>query len=789
MVCNKVVEVGYKIIEIMFKNAHLILKTSIYLICACQLIQLIFDYTKYDMTNEYRAEDHIEDISFTFCIDQDNLIELQTQLRVDNEDIDIRKALYITERYYSGKYCYSFTNNDNNTYNFIIEAKRYIIKYFYLYFKNYPIYTKLIAHLDKVPSHFGKIFSMNPKKQDVTLYNVQSEYSMRRLLPWPFEHDCYEYSSSSSKFKSREYCYLEEMRKLELKYCKVNNYWTLNTEYEKNITQCIIKPNFILLNKLCKINCLDISTDYTFAKNDMKISQDPTTNYSLLIAYNDIYKRRLYLEYLPKFTKMQLFSTLGGLLGMWLGLSINNLVFKLSEITGKIYLKLKIKILKLIITKIYPCLTFIIILSLIFNLIQLVMEFLSGHTITKFTITNEVYWPDIVINKYFKSYEEFELGFDDLVQNYSNIKQKVYENYPHLGTLDVKDPEFIRDFKGVFLKEIMLEYGYEYFCKHIFPELDGLSCTIIDINENYFDCKNIFKKAIQMNELGFYLNYEFNKKLLYQNINVTNMIKKIIIVHNVEKYFTKTLLIRENNIVKYFFYFNNGTEISIKFQKILLINSLSSLKKKCISMEQNKFYDINDCRIKYINNFVINNLSWNCMPRDMRLFYVDDLKLLGDKFCHPNITFEPYLANLLAQSCPLPCDSEFVTADIDQKPHHDTIKINLIPKFNSKPIFTQTLSMDYNNFIYDLGGTIGMWIGWSALTIPIHIYEKSKKLNFQIICYYFLKIWKIIFIILHYALFKSILFFKYLLNLFQSLINIIKNINLFSCILQNRVNP
>ena len=783
IVCNKVVKVGHKIIEIILKNINSIFETSIYLICACQVIQLVLDYTKFDMNNEYRAKDHIEDISFTFCIDQDNLLNINSDLEVDNEEIDIREALFIKKRYYSGKYCYSYTKNDNYTYKFISETKGYIVKYFYLDYKNHPFNTKLITHLDKIPLHFGKIFNLNPKKQEITLYNMQSEYSIRQLLPWPFEHNCYDYSSPTSKFKSREYCYLDVMSKLELKYCKVNKYWTTNEEFDKNLTQCI-KPDLALLKKLCKINCLDVSTYYTFVKNDVKFTKN-SSYYSLYIVYNDNIKRRFYLEYSPKFTKMQLFSTFGGLLGMWLGVSINNLIVILFEIIFKLYLKLKFEIPRINICKLNICLTFIIILLMIFDIKQLFMEFLSGKTITKFIITNEINWPDITMNKYFSSYGECEFNFDHLVRNYSNINEIVYENYPQFSNIDEKDEYIIKKFQRIFLKEIIHAYGFEHFRKQIFPEIDSLSCTIIDINENFVDCKNIFKIAIQMNEDGFYLNYNFDKRSFYQNINFTS-IKKIMIVHNVEMCFTKTLLIRENNRVKHYFYFNNGTEISIKFQKIILLNRSSN--KRCISMEQNKFYDFYDCRIKFMYNFLVNNLKFNCMPRNLKIFYVDDLKLLV-RFCHPNITLKPYITNLMTESCPIPCENEFLTAEVNQKSHLDKIKINLIPKSNLKPIFRHSLSMDYNNLIYDLGGTIGMWIGWTALTIPIYIYEKFKNLNFQIICYHFLKIWNIMLIILHYLLFKSILFFKYLINLFQNLINIIKNINLFSCILKNRVNP
>ena len=52
---------------------------------------------------------------------------------------------------------------------------------------------------------------------------VSPEYSIRKLLPWPYETDCYDYNNPSSLFESREYCYLDVMRRLELKYCKVNS--------------------------------------------------------------------------------------------------------------------------------------------------------------------------------------------------------------------------------------------------------------------------------------------------------------------------------------------------------------------------------------------------------------------------------------------------------------------------------------------------------------------------------------------------------------------------------------
>ena len=645
----------------------------------------------------------------------------------------------------------------------------------------------LFAHPDNVPSHFGINFFMNSKQQKVTLYNVQSEYSINQLLLSPFKHDCHDYSSPTSKFKSREYCYLDVMSKLELKYCKVNKYWKVKQEYEKNVTQCI-KPDFTLLNKFCKINCLDISIVYTFVKNDVKI-YFPENYFPLTIIYNDNNKRRLYLEYSPKFTRMELLSTLGGLLGMWLGLSIDNVIVILFEITFKLFLKLQIKFINFYRTKIRPIFKFIIVLLLIFNLKQLCNEFLSGHTITKFTIINEIDWPDFNIHKYFNSYinKECEHKFNYLVKNYSNINEIMYKNYPELSN------SYEPAFQTVFLREIILEYGYEYFRKNIFPEIDKITCTIIDLNENFIDCKNIFKIVLQINQVGFYLKFKFQKASLYQNINV-NQIRKIRVIQNVQDCFSKKILIRGNNKNKYLFNFNQGTDISMKFQKVILLNSVTSLNNvKCISMIENKSYNLDDCWMIFTKDFLINILKFDCMPRDMVDFYVDDLKILKNKFCSSNQTLSPYLTKyfheLRHKFCPLTCKTEFVTVDFGRKAHLDKIKINMIPKSNFKPIFTHHLSMDYNNLIYDLGGTIGMWIGWSALTIPIYIYEIFNKSNYQKIRNFIIIIITILFIKLQLFWTKLIFSLKYLINLFLSQIIIIKNILFRRRIFQNKVIP
>ena len=183
-----------------------------------------------------------------------------------------------------------------------------------------------------------------------------------------------------------------------------------------------------------------------------------------------------------------------------------------------------------------------------------------------------------------------------------------------------------------------------------------LSCKIIDKNENSIDCNNIFKLSLKINEWGFYIKQNLVITPLQQKINFSN-IMKIIIMLNVENCFTKTLMIRENEQGKYILIFNNGTEMNIIFQKILLLKSPSSLGDTCLSMQENKSYNNYDCQMKFVNNHFIHHLKLYCILRDPKYeFYVDDLKLLGNKFCERNQTLKQYFTKdnlkLMAKTCP-----------------------------------------------------------------------------------------------------------------------------------------
>ena len=66
-------------------------------------------------------------------------------------------------------------------------------------------------------------------------------------------------------------------------------------------------------------------------------------------------------------------------------------------------------------------------------------------------------------------------------------------------------------------------------------------------------------------------------------------------------------------------------------------------------------------------------------------------------------------------------------------------QINIIPKNNLITEYKNVYRMDFMDWVYNFGGIIGMWFGWSALSIPtalFTIYFYSWKFLFNLNRYF-----------------------------------------------------
>ena len=306
------------------------------------------------------------------------------------------------------------------------------------------------------------------------------------------------------------------------------------------------------------------------------------------------------------------------------------------------------------------------------------------------------------------------------------------------------------------MQEIFYEYGYEYFYRLISRSPSIISCTIIDKMGNLFNCKYDFKTSIYIHFYHFIIFHNLVNLSRFEKIN-GNSLRNIVIEISIEKCSSKTLTMLENNQEKIKISFSRPREIDVKFQKISLKNT--STNTSCIQT-----YERNNCKREYIKKYLMNEMKISCIPREQYRFDVDDMIFYNNTFCKHNnknnvSQLIQYVGKLISENCGNICENEFVSVDFDKRSHRINVKINLIPKSNFKPYFTDSLSMDFNNFIYDIGGTIGIWIGFSAMTFPIYIFKILNNLNFQNISNY----------IKNFIVFTS----KYLISISEILLSII----------------
>lgn len=65
------------------------------------------------------------------------------------------------------------------------------------------------------------------------------------------------------------------------------------------------------------------------------------------------------------------------------------------------------------------------------------------------------------------------------------------------------------------------------------------------------------------------------------------------------------------------------------------------------------------------------------------------------------------------------CVIDLLDFNTYSRPHSDSnsTQINIIAKNNLIVEYKHKYEMDYNDWVYNSGGIIGMWFGWSALSI------------------------------------------------------------------------
>ena len=146
-----------------------------------------------------------------------------------------------------------------------------------------------------------------------------------------------------------------------------------------------------------------------------------------------------------------------------------------------------------------------------------------------------------------------------------------------------------------------LEYGIDYFNKQVFPNFTYIkSCSIVDKYGDSLDCLDDFDTVISNDNNKFEFFHYLTKQTILGKIKSSH-IGKIVLKFDVDDCWVYTIGLLENKKIKYNWKINSGSEIDVKFQRVLLQKSLSSLKEECVHMNKNQTflkYHL-DCEINY----------------------------------------------------------------------------------------------------------------------------------------------------------------------------------------------
>ena len=88
---------------------------------------------------------------------------------------------------------------------------------------------------------------------------------------------------------------------------------------------------------MCETQCLS-DCNYSYYTYETKITQRNDNHYDIIISLFRSGFPDIVIEYMPEMTFISLVCNFGGLLGMWLGLSIMSIMDKIMSITKKYFI-------------------------------------------------------------------------------------------------------------------------------------------------------------------------------------------------------------------------------------------------------------------------------------------------------------------------------------------------------------------------------------------------------------------------------------------------------------------
>jgi hypothetical protein len=597
----------------------------------------------------------------------------------------------------------------------------------------------LLLHHHIIPPH------MHTNMIEVGVYEISivEYFSIKEgLLPYPYETNCYDYQKYSDSYRSREDCIVKYYQRKEFDQFGCNRKWLYyNPENMTGVKICskLFKTNYTLTNdklsldKICPKHC---DNQYIDIRGKGIGSVLKGTEKVLRLISN--IREHISITHLPKMNFIEYFSSIGGLFSMWFGISLFHLILylwakltdfieeftQINNISGiirsklihwnEIYrLKNKFKILIILIFSIFT----------IYQISEVIIGYLEYGTLTRVQMNQKQFNQRMIFG---------------LMPHYMNL-DKLLEIYPELK----RENRFFqsenlknKQIKDLYILSILTKYLEKLIANSRFEELSEVTNTkymikscLIFKGKNSVDCSNTHN--------GIFLN--MNHRISFMVSPIYNNRSKNVFEDETcyeEKLDRIELKLNTSGIA---YILLGNCETSFFSSEIIMLKQNSRTQIEVSSYSVKRFELENNCKLddKYSSDscfldcyFQKSNQTYGCLNIfrislyiDFRLHFISKGYVMCDqsmRILMNDSNFGIKFVDECHKNCPKKCKKTYFNNNIIihefSKVSNDTI-LEFFPTKSPHFEYSETLSVDFNQLIYNCGGILGLWFGLSPLSI------------------------------------------------------------------------
>jgi hypothetical protein len=457
-------------------------------------------------------------------------------------------------------------------------------------------------------------------------------------------------------------------------------------------------------------------------------------------------KHEILFTYLPKMNLIEYLCSVGGLISIWFGISVYDLVLIFAKESKKIFLLLLVSI---------KCRFFITgIVKFKENITSKVNQIFSSITIIVFSVLMLIQIIAIISSYFdFEIVTRFDVQQIKLIPNVlfkflpmPNNLSDLYEIYPQMEQVIDETEEYKSFTESVEYLKVTEQYR-KYFVQLLIDNRLNDFHRISQTNNFIKSCQikifdEIELKNCTIGELGI---SDLEYHLMYHYINIRFDFSKLVHKNKVEKitfrlnsppnqmtatfYLTFTQSIPKSKVL---IKFNAKTTVSFS---TFSVKKLRSNEIKCISEENQKdfsedYFDfcVYDCVVDKVNQLC------GCVPvNDVPFFFSKNFFKNNYKFCENcslslNNSTVSSIENQCNKTCKRKCNSLYFDTKIQVSNHvsNKTI-LEIIPTKTLRMAYIETLKTDLNKLFYNCGGVLGLWFGITPIK-AVDLIEYTPKI-------------------------------------------------------------